>query len=335
MANSPYLLNTFKSIWLNHFNSGRAPLEFSFVDILTFIKHKKLPVYYNAGKTNTKGINYKLSNLLLSDYKDKVFIIYDVPEFNKGNWEKNHKMGCYKIKQYPGYICDLINYTSLEEYMLEEISRKSRYKLNSYKRKLEASYNIHYQMYLDDITPEMYETIFNDFQHLLKKRFLDKRTVNNNLNPDEWAFYKDVTLPMMLNNEAGIFVVYDTNKPIAITLLNFSKNAMFDTIRTFDIDYAKYRLGSVSIMKQIDWCIKNNIKILDFSKGYFEYKERWANKPYWFEYHIYFDKKSIKAKILALFYKNFFAFKLYLRKKQLTNFVHEINFILHKKRYAE
>ncbi|MCL6294991.1 GNAT family N-acetyltransferase [Jejuia spongiicola] len=332
---NPYLQNTFKSIWLNHFNNENPALEFSFVDRLTFVKHKRLPVYYNTGGTNTKGINYKLSNRFLNDYKGKVFIIFDVHGVNNENYTKSSKMGCYKIEQYPGYICDLSNYQSLKHYMANVISRKSRYKFNSYKRNLESKYKIHYKMYLNDITPELYESIFSDFQRLLKKRFLDKKTVNNNLNPDEWTFYKEVTLPMMLNKEAGLFVVYDKDKPIAITLLNFSTSTMFDVIRTFDIDYAKYRLGSVSIMGQIDWCLKNNIKILDFSKGYFEYKKRWGNKPYWFEYHIYYDKESIKAKALAFLYKNFFALKLYLRKKHLTNFIHEINFILNKKKYAE
>ena len=151
----------------------------------------------------------------------------------------------------------------------------------------------------------------------------------------EWEFYKEVTLPMILNKQAALFVVYDKDMPIAITLLNFSNNTMIDVIRTFDIDYSKFRLGTVSIMKQLEWCIENNFKALDFSKGYFEYKKRWANKPYWFEYHIYYDKKSFLAKTLALLYKNFFTFKLFLRKKHITNYIHELNFFLNKKSYAK
>ena len=140
---------------------------------------------------------------------------------------------------------------------------------------------------------------------------------------------------MILSKQAALFVVYDKDKPIAITLLNFSNNVMIDVIRVFDIDYSKFRLGTVSIMKQLEWCIENNFEALDFSKGYFEYKKRWTNKLYWFEYHIYYDKKSFLAKILARLYKNFFAFKLFLRKKHITNFIHELNFFLNKKNYTE
>jgi hypothetical protein len=335
MKNNPYLKTTFKTTWLNHFNNGKEDLGFSFIDTLTFIKHNKRPVYFNTGTTNTKGITYKLSNTILNDILNNVFIIYDVPDFNNNKNGSNNKLGFYKIKQYPGYICDLKSYNSLKEYMAKVISRKSRYKFNSYKRKLETAHNIHYKMYIDDITTETYKVIFLHFNRLLKKRFLNKRIVNNNLNPDEWDFYKDVTLPMMQNKEAGLFVVYDNEKPIAISLLNFSNNKMLDVIRVFDIDYSKFRLGSVSIMKQIEWCFENNFDELDFSKGYFEYKKRWANKPYWFNYHIYFDENSFKAKKTAKFYKSFFAFKLYLREKHLTNFIHQISFLLHKKKYAE
>ena len=173
--NNPYLLKTFKSIWLNHFNRGKNSFVFSFFDTLTFIKHEKLPVYYSTGRTNTKGISYNLSNDISNDYKNNVFIIFDVPELSVENNIENSALGCYKIKQYPGFMCDLKNHNTLQEYMLEVISKKSRYKFNSYKRKLEASSDIYYKMFLDDISLETYENIFFHFKRLLKKRFWDKK----------------------------------------------------------------------------------------------------------------------------------------------------------------
>ena len=66
---------------------------------------------------------------------------------------------------------------------------------------------------------ESYDYVFSYFKTLLRKRFFSKKTNNNNLNPQEWAFYKDVTLPMIRNKEAALFVTYDENKPIAITVI--------------------------------------------------------------------------------------------------------------------
>ncbi|NMH88225.1 GNAT family N-acetyltransferase [Flavivirga algicola] len=332
---NPYLQKIFKTIWLNHFNAGLTANEFSFIDMITFVKHKKIPVYFNTGATNTKGISYNLSDKISNDYKGKTFIVYDVQDFNTDIPKAVNGLSCYKIRQYPGFICDLNNYDNLHKYMLDVISKKSRYKFNSYKKKLESDYGISYKMYLDDITNDDYESLFTSFNFLLKKRFLEKKTVNNNLNPVEWEFYKKVTFPMMKKKQAGLFVVYNRSTPIAITLLNFSKTNMIDVIRTFDINYSKYRLGTVSLMKQLEWCFKNNISALDFSKGYFEYKKRWANKNYMLEYHIFYDKKSFKSKLIAFLYKQFFKFKLFLRKNNLTHLIHELSFILNKKKYAK
>lgn len=335
MTNNPYLLDTYKQVWLKHFNNSKGDINFSFVNLLTFIKHNSLPVYKNTGTVNAKGMCYQLTNTNLKDCDDKVFIIYDVYDFVELNYNTKSNLQYYKIRQYPGYICNLRKFSSLKHYMQETLSSKSRYKFNSYKRKLEASRNIRYKMFLDDITPETYEFLFLCFKRLLKKRFFYKKTYNNNLKPDEWAFYKEVTFLMMLKKQAGLFVVYDNDQPIAITLLNFSDLKMIDVIRVFDIDYASYRLGPITIMKQLEWCFEHNFEELDFSKGYFEYKARWSNNPYWFEFHIYFDKTSLKAKTIAWLYKTFFEFKYYLRKKYLINLIHETLFVLHKKKYAE
>lgn len=334
MTKNPYKLDTYKQVWLKHFNSGRKDINFSFVDLLTFVKHHILPVYKNTGIANTKGMCYQLTNTVLNDCNHKVFIIYDVYDFIDLN-KMDNRLGQYKIKQYPGYLCDFKKHTSLEEYMAKVLSSKSRYKFNSYKRKLESLQNINYKMFLDDITPDTYNNLFANFERLLKKRFFNKKTVNNNLKLDEWAFYKEVTFLMMLKKQAGLFVVYKNTQPIAITLVNFSDKKMLDVIRTFDITYSKFRLGTISTMKQIEWCFEHNLEELDFSKGYFEYKARWSNNPYWFEFHIYYDKTSLKARVLAWFYKTYFEFKYCLRKNHLTNLIHQIHFVLLKKKYAE
>ena len=44
------------------------------------------------------------------------------------------------------------------------------------------------------------------------------KLTNNNLYPEEWAFYHDVAFPMILEKKASLFVVYETSNPIAVTL---------------------------------------------------------------------------------------------------------------------
>ncbi len=333
MKRNPFLSETFKTIWLKHFNYEREYFTFNIIPKLEFVKNKYLRLYYNIGKTNTKGINYRVSkNIEDQDYKNRVFIVYDVPNHTKVKTRSNEPdLSLYKVIQYPGFRCVLDNYNSLNEYMADVISRKSRYKFRSYKRKIESSFNCRHKVFFGEVSDEEYHSIFARFKELLRKRFLNKKTINNNLTPKEWEFYKEVTLPMIRKKEAALFVTYDGEKPIAITLTNFSEKIMFDVIRVFDIDYSKYRLGIIGIMKQLEWCIEHKLKALDFSKGYFEYKKRWSNQIYWFEYHIYYDKKSLFSCLLALVYYRFYHLKLFLRRNDLIHIAHKLSFLRNKK----
>ena len=168
--------------------------------------------------------------------------------------------------------------------------------------------------------------MFFKFEELLHKRFLDKKTINANLNKDVWNFYYDVTYPMMLEKKASMFVTYDKKQPIAITLLYHNNTIAYDTIRVFDIDYAKYRLGTVSIMAQLDWCFNNNIKILDFSKGYFEYKERWTNQSYHFDYQIIYDSNTYISKVVAYLLLGFYNLKQKLREMNINQWYYHLIF---------
>lgn len=334
MNSNPFLSHNFKTIWLKHFGNSRSAIFLNFIETLTFVKHALFPVYFNTCETNTKGITYKLSdNVKARDYKKHTVIIYDIPDYDNSELPNSNlkNLGSYKIKQYPGFRCDLSACKNTNDYLLKTISKKSRYKFNNYQKKFDNTIQGDFRVFFGDISYAKYEALFDCFYKLLKKRFDHKKITNNNLNPQEWAFYKEVSFPMILNKEAVLFVIYHKEEPIAITLTYLSKNEMFDVIRVFDIDYSKFRLGVLIIMKQISWCIHQGITYLDFSKGDFEYKKRWANQPYWLEYHIYFDKKSILSRCLAFFYKQFYIFKRVLRSTNIMPYIHRASFFIHKR----
>ena len=327
--NNPFLSKTFIKKWLSHFLDDQKEVSFNLFPDLNFFKSAKKLVYINTAKTNTKGITYTIAKEESNTSLKKTFLIYDVHTFfNTPSVLNNSRYKIKKTIQYPGYLCELENFLSVKEYMQKRLSKNSNYKFNLYKRKLEHSFDIRYNMYYGTITKEKYNSLFSAFKKLLIKRFNDKQETNNNLDPKEWDFYFDVTYPMLLEKKAALFVTYNKETPIAITLLNFSDTIAFDTIRVFDIDYSPFRLGTTSIIKQIDWCIANGIKFLDFSKGYYEYKERWATTTYNFEYHIVYDSKSIVSKITMHITLLFFNFKNYLRDKNIHKKFHQLTFAL-------
>lgn len=337
LINNPFASTTFTAAWQKHFAYGNALKREPLFSGLPFLKHPRLPLYTNLGSTHTKGVFYELQDLESESFHNKVFRIFDVPSYFqvKTNIGNQSRLGLYRIKQYPGFLIELEEYTDLNAYMQASFSKSSRYKFNKYKKRLEQAFDIRYVMYQGTLEREVYDDLFTRFRDLLQKRFNDKQERNNNLDPAEWAFYNEVAYPLILEKKASLFVVYHGSTPIAITLNYLSETILFDAITVFDIDYSKFHLGSVSIMALIEWCIGNNIGSLDFSKGYFDYKKRWANREYGFEYHIYFDKGSLRSRMLALILKKFYEFKDYLRRKQLNIFFHKLTYRLKNNKVSD
>ncbi|SNY95369.1 GNAT family N-acetyltransferase [Flagellimonas pacifica] len=328
MSDNPFTSAPFTSLWLKHFSPMVSKANFDFIPDLSFIKHKTLPLYTNIGKNNTKGICYTI-NHNESDYRKKVFLIYDVPEYlnNSSNFKKK-QLAINKIMQYPGFLIDFNQYENLDDYLKKSFSKHGRYKLKKNRIRLNASFDVSTKMYYGQITAEEHAKIFTKFKDLLIKRFSQKKITNNNLNPKEWEFFIEVSLQMILEKKACLFVVYNEDVPIAITL-NFVKGKiLFDAITVFNTDYSKFNLGYINIMYLIEWCMKSGFTILDFSKGYFDYKKRWGNQIYSFEYHILYDKGYLPAIVIAHFLSSYFKLKQKLREWKVNVFLHRSAFFL-------
>ncbi|MDX1364917.1 MAG: GNAT family N-acetyltransferase [Arenibacter latericius] len=334
MFNNPFSTKVFTTTWMQHFQAGSPIFTFLSLKGIDFYKHSLLPVYINVGRNMTKGMLYSIDNDKIdNEIRNKVFLIYDVPVHSETTDSfRGKKLKRERIKQYPGFLLNLESYEDYNDYMLQTFSKNSRYKLNKYKRRLESCFDIRYKMYHGKMEVEEYQLVFEYFEALLKKRFLQKQITNNNLESKEWNFYKEATYPMILQKDAALFVIYNGKTPIAVTLNYIQSNTLIDAITVFDIDYEKFHLGSVNIMKLIEWTLDNKLRAFDFSKGYYEYKKRWTNLEYHFEYHLIYDGNSPLATFLAWNIKNYFKLKQFLREKDLNTKFHTLTFLLKSKK---
>ncbi|SHG36574.1 GNAT family N-acetyltransferase [Flagellimonas flava] len=329
IKSNPFTSETFISYWSKHFLHGKEKHTFNFAKNLSFYQSKIPGLYLNAGKNLTKGIDYELNPPCDGEEKGKTLLIHDVIDFSRTEESsKNKALGLYTVKQYPGFMIKLDSFGSLEDFMTRSFKKSSRYKLRKYKKRLEECFPISFKVYHGEMSEEEFGTTFDQFRLLLEKRFAEKKISNNNLDIEEWNFYKDVAYPMILEKKAALFVLKNNNEPISLTLAYLSEDRVFDAITVFDIDYAKFHLGSIKIMYLIEWCISNNWPILDFSKGYFDYKTRWSNEKFDFAYHILYDKKSPRAQLLSFTLKNLLTFKQYLREKKLNDSFHRFTYAL-------
>jgi len=336
IRDNPFSSKIFTSCWSKHFNNGIKPISFEFLNEVCCYKSKIPNLYINVGKNLTKGISYSINNPEKKEIRGKTFLFYDVFTDSSASGVFNEKafngFGHFSIRQYPGYSIHLKSFNSLEDYMHQTFQKSSRYKLRKYKRRLEQCFDISFKSVGSDISKEEYDSLFERFRILLEKRFYEKKTHNNNLDKSEWDFYKDVALPLIKEKKATLFVLYNRDVPISITLGYLSDKRIFDAITVFDTDYAKFHLGSIKIMYLINWAITNKWDVLDFSKGHFDYKTRWSNKKYDFHYHILYDKNSFASHLTAQIIKSYFGIKQYLRERKINEQLNKFTFMLKGKK---
>ncbi|WP_299554799.1 GNAT family N-acetyltransferase [Seonamhaeicola sp.] len=333
LINNPFTSGIFTSVWRTHFAKRKPSETYGIFNDVSFVKYSLWPILINTGKNLTKGIAYTINSTETetNTIKNKVFLILDVASYfdvPRINWSTPLRQK--RIKQYPGYLINLKNYEDFSSYLSSTFSKKSIQKFNRYRRRLEQCFDITYKIYHGEIDKANYDFIFDSFKNLLVKRFDDKRITNNNLNPEEWNFYKDVAYPLILEKKASLFVVYNGETPIAVRLNYYSDTVIFDAITVFDIDYDKFHLGKISLYNMLVWAFDTDYSIFDFSKGYFDYKESWSDTKYDFEYHIVYNSKSLIANLIANGVSSLYKLKQYLREKAINKKMHRLTFILKK-----
>ncbi|GGK28929.1 hypothetical protein GCM10007962_23940 [Yeosuana aromativorans] len=327
MENNPFLSKTYVSTWLRHFNDSNPSISFDFIKNITFIKDKKFPIYFNTGKNQTNGLSYSLNILEAANFNNKVLLIMDVPDYIETSPIINTSLKLKKVRQYKGYLANLKGFSNYEAYIGRNFSSKSRSRILKYKKKLECCFNIKYETYFgENITKYEYEHIFQRFKELLKKQEDDKQIINQALFPKNWEYLYELIFPMILKKKAALIVIYDDNVPISITLSYVGKNIFSNSLMTFDSDYSKFHVGLIDIIMRFQFCIKEKINLCDFSKGDHDYKIRWGNTIYNFEYHIIYNSKSIVSLITA---------SIVIFKFRIIQFLRDINIhtLFHKTIY--
>lgn len=329
MRSNPFTASSYESIWTKHFNDNISLESFEFINGVKFVKNTRDGVYINAARNLTKGIFYELDHSK-SDYKGKTFLLYDVPEyFNVAEFNppSSSSLKLKTIFQYQGFLMDISSFESQDDYINAQFSSKNRREFRSNMRRLEKCFNIRYDFIHEGMSTKGFELLFEQFHALLSKRFAGKQTNYHHLSPKKWNYYKELVFQMLQEKKASLLVIYNEDSPIGITLNFHADDILFETITVFDPDYYKFSIGKTSIIKLLEWCFENNYRISDFSKGDFEYKHKWSNVAYDFDYHVLYDSKSLTSRLKAKYVELYFKLKLYLRKKKVNELYRKYKFV--------
>jgi hypothetical protein len=237
-----------------------------------------------------------------------------------------------KVFQKHGYGINLVNCKSTNEYLQSYCSTNFRGNIRRSVKRIESSFNIHYNMFYGDISKENYSFLMSKFHDMLSRRFQQRN--DRNLILENWNFYLTNVIKLINKHQASLFVIYNEKEPIAFSI-NFHYNYIFYfAIPTFNIDYYKFAPGNVVIYKNIDWCIMNNYRFFDMGYGGFENKIKWCNTTYNFNNHVVYKSRNILGNLYAEFLKNKYKGINYLIDKNINTKVRTLlNRLKNKKPY--
>ncbi len=314
--NNPFTTNIYEDAWLKHLGNGKQPFSFDLIKGVKFVKHSKLPCYVNFGENITNGMSYQL-NGDSANIKSKVALVFDVPDYFPDANQDSDNVKINKIRQYNGVYTDLSGFNSLDDILKASFSSKSRSRFRGRVRQIENNFNISQKVYFGEMSKDDYVREMNALKNLIINRF-EQRNVHNTVIPI-WEFYEEVMYPLILDKKVAFNVIYNDDEPIAMSLNFVYDDIVAIAIRSFNVDYYKYNIGNYEIYKLFDWCLNNNMRILDFSKGEVGYKSRWATHTYNFYCHVLYNPKSLKARCNASIITRLYKFKQYLRDKNVNH----------------
>lgn len=292
----------------------------------------KIPDLYKStliNKCTEKELSV-LNYVVSTPIKHNVLVVSDIPAFLEVELIKPENTYKRKvIRQYNGFLVDLSNLKEPNDYLAKQLSSRSRKHLRAKQRKLEESHAISYKFYFGEITKSDYDLLFDAFYIFLEKRFHEKKMYNKNL--IKWKYYYELVYPLILEKRASLFVIYDEANPITITL-NFHKEAVvFSAIEAYDLDYTNYNMGDISMLKHLEWCKNLGITTFDLSMGDTDFKLKWCNYTYGFDYHIFYNPKSLPSVISANLIEQKLKFKQYLRQKNIIGKLFQYDKFFYKK----
>lgn len=262
-----------------------------------FYERKILPNIYTS-------IQYQGNSIPLQPRTPKDLKLEDVatlvvelfPSYFTFQINGSYALDIHKIFRVKGYCISIEGSENVENYLKQHFKPNFRTSMRRRLKGLEKCFNVSYKMLYGNIIRDEYDFIMNALHAMLIRRFAQRNDENMALN--RWKDYHANTFELINEKKASLYVIYDDGKPIQISLSYHRGKILFLAIPSYNIDYSKFGLGNISVLKILEWCIANDYKTLDMGFGAFDYKVKWCNKTYNFEHHVFYTKSSIRSRML-------------------------------------
>ncbi|SFD07383.1 GNAT family N-acetyltransferase [Algibacter pectinivorans] len=269
------------------------------MSLLNTVNHNFTQDFFEKGDFNpliseifdkNKEEKFKNSSLNLEEANvDTIHLIEFVPPFF--NLKFNNTKGVlstFRYTYFNGFMCNLTSSKSLDDYMYSQLGKKKKKIVVRRLSRLEQCFNIDYKIFYGDIENEECRVLMDTFKIMIKKRFNQRGDIHSSLK--NWSFYRDETAHLIRNKKACLFVIYNDKTPIAMSL-NFLFNKVFESaITSYEIDFAKFGLGNIIVLKKLEWCFDNGFEFFNMRYGDYPYKRMWCNTVFKYDSYIVYKK---------------------------------------------
>ncbi|MFK7780106.1 MAG: GNAT family N-acetyltransferase [Candidatus Gracilibacteria bacterium] len=242
----------------------------------------------------------------------RLFPSYLSPSFKHTNALTVKKIPQSKII---GYAINIERKQDIETFLKAEFSKRFRNNIKRFVNRFEHCFNANYKMIYGTISKDEYSFLMTSLHDMLITRF-DQRNEKNDI-LENWDYYLESTFSLINSKKASLFVIYHDSKPVHICINHHFNNILFVSIPSYDINFAKFALGNVSIYKLLEWSLDNNYIMLDMAYGELEYKRRWSNHIYSFEHHIIYQTNALSSRFKASLEVSLIKFKNFLKSKNI------------------
>jgi hypothetical protein len=182
-------------------------------------------------------------------------------------------------------------------------------------KRLESCFDINHKIYYGEIDELEYAFLFSQFERMIKMRFEQRK--QEHVGFKRWDLYKENVYNLILKKRASLFVIYDKKKPIVIDLNYHFDNILDSAMSSYDIDYSKFGLGNIALLKQLEWCFDNNFKRVDLRWGEVPYKRLWCNVIEEYKCDVIYNKNNPTDMLLAFAISNIVNFKKILIDRKI------------------
>ncbi|UJH67002.1 GNAT family N-acetyltransferase [Allomuricauda sp. SCSIO 65647] len=287
-----------------------------------------------------KGVRYfgnELQNNSTDAPKKKIDCYYSlrlVPEYMKPQMVLPSILKRNIIKQVNwGYAIHLDGTASIDEYLEGQFKSKYRSIIRRYVKRLEHCFPIRYELFYGEIDEDIYYFVMDSLRQMIVHRFGQRQETHKEFH--RWQDLVKETYQKILDKDASLFVIYDGEHPIQISLNYHFDKILFSAISSYDIDYAKFGLGHIEIYKQLQWCIENGHCVYEMGVGGMDYKRRWSNTIYQYQHHIIYPENRPLAKLFASIEINRVKLKEYLKSKNVNELIYRVKDRIVKKKAAQ